>query len=85
MRPFDYPQGAPRGADFVRFSVYNCWGALVYYKDTDPNIMWDGFVNGTPISDGAYYFSAEVHFYGRVNKADEIKTIKGWVQLLTTK
>jgi len=85
MRPFNIPQGAPRGAEFVRFSVYNCWGALVYYKDTDPNIMWDGSVNGAPISDGIYYFNAEVHFYGRVNKADEVKNIKGWVQLLTAK
>jgi hypothetical protein len=85
MRPFDVPQGAPRGAELVRFSVYNCWGALVFFKDTDPNIMWNGSLNGAPLSDGIYYYNAEVHFYGRVNKDDEVKNLKGWVQLLTTK
>ena len=79
------PFPVPRGAAFVRYYVYNRWGSLVYYKDTDPNINWDGKVNGKELSDGVYYFLAEVHFHGRVNKDDEIKNIKGWVQILTTK
>lgn len=80
------PFPVPRGARYVRYYVYNRWGALVYYKDTDPNINWDGKTEkGTDLADGVYYFLAEVHFYGRVNKDDEIKKIKGWVQILTTK
>jgi hypothetical protein len=80
--PFPFP----RGASYVRYYVYNRWGSLVFYKDTDTNINWDGKTEkGTDLSDGIYYFLAEVHFYGRVNKKDEIKNIKGWLQILTTK
>jgi hypothetical protein len=80
------PFPVPRGARYVRYYVYNRWGSLVYFKDTDPNINWDGKTEkGTDLSDGVYYFLAEVHFYGRVNKKDEIKNIKGWLQILTTK
>ena len=80
------PFPVPRGAAYVRYYVYNRWGSLVYYKDTDPNINWDGKTEkGTELSDGVYYFLAEVHFYGRVNKKDEVKNIKGWLQILTTK
>jgi hypothetical protein len=80
--PFPYP----RGASYVRYYVYNRWGSLVYYKDTDPNINWDGKTEkGIDLADGVYYFLAEVHFYGRVNTKDEVKNIKGWLQILTTK
>lgn len=80
------PFPVPRGAAFVKYYVYNRWGSLVYYKDTDPNINWDGRIDsGESLSDGIYYFLAEVHFYGRVNADDEIKNIKGWLQILTTK
>lgn len=81
MRPFK----PTRGAEYVRFSVYNRWGGLVFFKDSNPEIYWDGSVAGAPISDGVYYYNAEVHFYGRVNKEDEVKNLKGWVQLITTK
>jgi hypothetical protein len=80
------PFPTPRGAKYVRYYVYNRWGSLVYYIDTDPNINWNGKTEkGGTLSDGVYYFLAEVHFYGRVNADDEIKNIKGWVQLLTAK
>ena len=79
--PFPYP----RGASFVKYHVYNRWGALVFYKDTDTNINWDGTVGKGMLSDGVYYYWAEVHFYGRLNKDDEIKNLKGWLQILTAK
>ena len=80
------PFPTPRGARYVRYYVYNRWGSLVYYIDTDPNINWNGRTEkGGALSDGVYYFLAEVHFYGRVNADDEIKNIKGWVQLITGK
>ncbi|HSY61170.1 MAG TPA: gliding motility-associated C-terminal domain-containing protein, partial [Cytophaga sp.] len=80
--PFPFP----RGASYVRYYVYNRWGSLVFYKDSDTNINWDGKTEkGAELSDGVYYFLAEVHFYGRVNKKDEIKNIKGWLQILTAK
>ncbi|WP_018343599.1 gliding motility-associated C-terminal domain-containing protein [Cytophaga aurantiaca] len=79
------PFPVPRGACFVRYYVYNRWGSLVYYKDTDPNVNWDGKVEKGELSDGVYYFLAEVHFCGRVNQKDEVKNIKGWLQILTTK
>jgi hypothetical protein len=80
------PFPTPRGAAYVKYYVYNRWGSLVYYKDTDPNINWDGRIDqGDPLSDGIYYFLAEVHFYGRVNEKDEIKNIKGWLQIIGSK
>ena len=79
------PFPIPRGASFVRYYVYNRWGGLVYYKDTDPNINWDGKTEKGALSDGIYYYLAEVHFYGRLKEEDEIKNLKGWLQILTTK
>lgn len=79
--PFHFP----RGASYVRYYVYNRWGSLVFYTDADTNINWDGKTEkGTELSDGIYYFLAEVHFYGRVNSEDEVKNIKGWLQILTS-
>lgn len=80
IMPFPYP----RGARYVRYSVYNRWGALVFFRDIDININWDGSIQGDFLSDGIYYYSAEVHYYGRLNPDDEVKTLKGWLQILTT-
>jgi gliding motility-associated-like protein len=79
MEPFPYP----RGVQHVNFYVYNRWGDLVYFNDQDININWNGSSNGGQVSDGIYYFLAEVTYYGRENEKDNLRKIKGWVQVIT--
>ena len=72
----------PRGVELVRFAVYNGWGKLVFSISDNINIHWNGMSNdGTYLSDGVYFFSAEIKYFRRVHRSDELKTIKGWVQI----
>ena len=38
------------------FVIYDRWGASVFKSD-DPTAVWDGTFNGTPVSDGVYYWT----------------------------
>ena len=65
------PLHPPRGVQHVNYYVYNRWGSLVYFNDQDINIHWDGSdVDGQPVSDGIYFFLAEVTYFGRENVKD---------------
>jgi gliding motility-associated-like protein len=66
----------------VRFSVFNRWGVKVYESDNDPEINWRG-VNqqGQDLSDGTYYYQADVEFY-TLDPAAARKTFKGWVEIV---
>ncbi|UYZ64804.1 gliding motility-associated C-terminal domain-containing protein [Hymenobacter weizhouensis] len=63
--------------------IFNRWGTKVYESDKDPLINWDGGGTseggrGTKVSDGMYFYQAEVEF----RDANRTKrTFKGWVQL----
>jgi len=79
FRPFPIP----RGVELVNFKVYNRWGGLVYSGNQDINLNWNSHSSdGEPLSDGIYYFSAEVKYYRRRYKKDETQLMKGWVQIL---
>jgi len=78
--PFPFP----RGVEHVNFYVYNRWGNLVYFNDQDINIHWDGSTTDGYVSDGVYYFLAEVTYFGRENVKDNQRKIKGWIQVLST-
>ncbi len=63
----------------VRFTVYNRWGVKVYESDQNPRIEWDGTATGgRRLSDGTYYYRAEVLF-------DQVTPVarffKGWVEI----
>ncbi|HVD98591.1 MAG TPA: gliding motility-associated C-terminal domain-containing protein [Cytophagaceae bacterium] len=78
-RPFP----VPRGVEIVHFKVYNRWGALVFSVDNDINLNWTGrSKDGQVLSDGVYYYSAEIKYYRRKNRKDEHRMLKGWVQIL---
>ncbi|HWZ23565.1 MAG TPA: gliding motility-associated C-terminal domain-containing protein [Cytophagaceae bacterium] len=78
-----FPFPIPRGVEVVKFSVYNRWGALVFLTERDIHINWAAVSNSNQkLSDGIYYFSAEVKYFHRKNRADENRLIKGWVQIL---
>ncbi|MBK0402231.1 gliding motility-associated C-terminal domain-containing protein [Adhaeribacter sp. BT258] len=78
----------PRNSAFIRsvkFTVYNRWGVKVYDQTTGPNIDWGGTSdNGTRLSDGVYYYLADIEFAGR-NPQDSRRTFKGWVEILSNK
>ena len=57
------------------FSVFNRWGSLVFYHSGE-HVSWDGFVNGLPATDGAYYYLVKAEVNGK-----EV-LLKGSVQLL---
>ncbi|WP_375418240.1 gliding motility-associated C-terminal domain-containing protein [uncultured Hymenobacter sp.] len=71
----------------VRFQVFNRWGVKVYenVSSTDPLINWDGGGARTEsggtgkVSDGIYYYLAEVEFADFKNTK---RTFKGWVEIV---
>lgn len=76
----------PLGVRVVTFRVYNRWGNQVYSYEGEPYINWrtvDGAQNF--LSEGVYYYEAEVHYYRRLNPDDENQILKGWVHLLGDK
>lgn len=73
------PLFPPRFVETVKFSVYNRWGAKVYESSdiNEINIKWDS----KSLSDGVYFYEAEVTFSNRASEADRKKTFKNWVQV----
>ena len=66
----------------VKFTVFTRWGDKVYESTNDPNINWTG-VNSTgkQISDGTYYYTAEVEFQS-LSPQNAKQTFKGWVEIV---
>ncbi|TGE29487.1 T9SS type B sorting domain-containing protein [Hymenobacter metallicola] len=68
----------------VRFQAFNRWGVKVFEGDSDPNINWTGNATsgeqgkGIQVTDGVYYYLAEVEFADA--NATKI-TYKGWVEI----
>jgi gliding motility-associated-like protein len=69
----------------THIQIFNRWGRKVYESDKDPYINWDG---GGPagevgtsgkVSDGIYYYLAEVEF---ADFAGTKRTYKGWVEIV---
>ena len=69
----------------THIQIFNRWGRKVYESDRDPYINWDG--GGAPgetgtsgkVSDGVYYYLAEVEF---ADFAATKRTYKGWVEIV---
>ena len=86
----------PRFVEGVEFRVYNRWGNLVYeYSSNEASnggeplsvkeailIGWDGRTNsGEELAAGVYFYAADVKF-DLLDESNDVKTIKGWVQLI---
>jgi gliding motility-associated-like protein len=82
LRPFD----CPRFVESVHFTLYNRWGRPMF-ETNKLQINWDGRIGeqeggaGSEVSNGVYYYLAEVRF-ARLRRKDEKVQIKGWVHLL---
>lgn len=46
-----------RGAETVRWTVFNRWGRVVYDSESATE-GWDGTVNGRPVAEGVYFITA---------------------------
>ncbi len=57
FEPFPY-----KGIASVVVKVYNRWGVLLFETE-DPEIQWDGTVEGQPVADGTYFYTADVILY----------------------
>ncbi|WP_051359969.1 gliding motility-associated C-terminal domain-containing protein [Adhaeribacter aquaticus] len=65
----------------VKFTVYSRWGDKVYDGNGDPAINWRGVNNaGKQVSDGTYYYVAEVEFI-TLSPKNSKQTFKGWVEI----
>jgi hypothetical protein len=54
----------------------------VYRGQDDPLINWAGVSDGgQPLSEGTYYYQAEVEFY-TLDPATANQTFKGWVEIV---
>ncbi|WP_324671580.1 gliding motility-associated C-terminal domain-containing protein [Hymenobacter sp. GOD-10R] len=68
----------------VHFTAFNRWGVKVYESRSNPLIDWSGEATNTEgakggkVSDGLYYYQAEVEF-ADLNGTKKI--FKGWVQI----
>jgi hypothetical protein len=73
------PLFPPRFVESVKFSVFNRWGAKVFESSNimDINIHW----NPGTLSDGIYYYYAEVTYTNRAKLSDRQQKLKGWVQV----
>ena len=71
------PMLPARFIEKVDFKVYNRWGKLIFKRDDDVNIHWDG----KDVPDGIYYYSADV-VYQSVYSDQRQKAFKGWVQII---
>lgn len=79
---FFIPIPTPHFVKGIKFSVYNRWGQLIHYSEDNPNLEWNGKgLDGNLLTDGTYYYSAEVLF-DRLKKEDEIQLYKGWIYLV---
>ena len=56
--------------------IYNRWGSLVYSVMARQRMIWDGFINGKPASDGTYFVQITYNLGGVAKNA------KGSFQLL---
>jgi CHU_C Type IX secretion signal domain len=69
----------------MKFTVYNRWGVKVYESNAttgdDLYINWGGVdKDGNRLSDGVYYYEAEVEFY-TIDPAKARSKYKGWVEI----
>jgi hypothetical protein len=76
----------PKGVRSVRLNIYNQWGGQVFGFDGNPFVEWDATNStGKEVSEGVYYYEAEVSYYRRLNPEDEKEVLKGWIHVLGTR
>jgi gliding motility-associated-like protein len=61
-----FVNGIQNIAQIIQFQVFNRWGGLVFeqrnIQPNDPNVGWDGALNGRPVNSGVFPYSVEIEF-----------------------
>lgn len=61
-----FVNGIQNIAQIIQFQVFNRWGGLVFeqrnVQPNDPNVGWDGALNGRPVNSGVFPYSVEIEF-----------------------
>lgn len=70
----------PRVNDVTNYEliIYNRWGELIFYTN-NPEIGWDGFIEGKPAPEGVYVW--RIH-YAKIGTPDEMMVRNGNVTLI---
>jgi gliding motility-associated-like protein len=76
------PMPKPVGVEKVRLFVYNRWGALIHFQETGPMLNWDPFKTNPNLSDGIYYYLAELTYERRVDPKKNKDSLKGWLHIM---
>ncbi len=59
----DYFMPAPyKFVQKVDMKIFNRWGNLIFQTD-NPDIMWDGTIDGKPVPEGVYFYLCDVYEY----------------------
>lgn len=75
------PLNCPAFVANIDFEVYNRYGLKVF-SSVGETLNWDGTSSGgQELPAGTYYYTAKVKF-NRLDKNDDVTSIKGWVQLI---
>ncbi|HEX4886690.1 MAG TPA: gliding motility-associated C-terminal domain-containing protein [Luteibaculaceae bacterium] len=74
--PFPY-----NGVTGIELQIFNRWGKMVF-QTTNPDILWDGRVEGANASDGVYFYVGTV-FFGSSAGPKPVE-LKGTVTLFTS-
>lgn len=79
------PCPAPLYAQSVEVQIYNRWGGLVFERNDNTNIEWDGTdKNGKAVAAGVYYYVAKVRFFS-IDPIKAVQELKGYVQVINSK
>jgi len=60
------PEGTNLSKDFYLFQIYDRWGAKIF-ETRNPDVGWDGTMNGKIIPNGAYVWQLKARFYDGVD------------------
>ena len=62
----------------IDLKIFNRWGNVLF-ETTDPDIMWDGTVDGKPVPDGVYFYICDVYEYRLTGVVP--RNIRGFVHI----
>ncbi len=74
----DYIRPSHKGLKDIEMSIYDTWGALIYYEKELTLKGWDGFLRGKPSENGNYIMYVKgLTFYNReIKESSPITLLK---------
>ena len=76
---FFYPLLSDRFAGSADIMIYDRWGTLIFDLNGgalgDPDLGWDGTLNGEPVEKGPYHYVMRITIDGRTDILEEVGTV----------